>query len=111
LSRPLICGPFVCNFPNPRHYQGRTWTCPYCKTTYVLTRPKPRRLWRRGDAVAPYGYWRLPFFTRRRSPTAGATLDFVPCRTTPLDAEPIDVSPPAGGLPPDEWVPETIPDA
>jgi hypothetical protein len=52
------CGPYVCRFPLPeQRVAGDRWTCPRCATTYRLTRPKPRRPWRRWDA--PHGWWRV----------------------------------------------------
>lgn len=105
MSRPLLCGPFVCAFPCPHCARQAstkrfpTWRCPYCGTTYVLSRPKPRRPWRpHPDAAA--GYWRLPLLGIFRH---GATPPVAAAASTPL-AEAAVRQPD-----PDPPMPETIP--
>lgn len=57
VGRRIGCaGPFTCGYPAPSSVSiGATWVCPYCRTRYRKTRPKPVRWWR--SWYAPYGRW------------------------------------------------------
>ena len=56
-------GPFVCPFPPPMgQRRGTRWTCPSCRTRYVLTRPQ---------RLSGHGYWNLAWPTWRELLTRG----------------------------------------
>lgn len=58
MSRQLVCGPYVCPYPDPAGIRTwDIWVCPNCGHRYRLSRRIPQRPWR--DWYAPDGEWRL----------------------------------------------------